>query len=96
MAEGATDDGAIDPDSLMPEDRQRLMEVMEGRYMQWADEAVPALHGKTPREAMQTREGSEEVEKMINEWDHMQRRGPSDGYQFDFNRLRRELGLAEE
>ena len=64
--------------------------------MGWADAAVPALDGQTPREAMQTHAGRTEVEKMINEWDHMQRRGPSSGYQFDFNRLRRELGLDEE
>ena len=96
IPEEGTDDGALDPDSLMPGDCQKLMEVMGGRYMRWADESVPALNGQTPREAMQTQEGREEVEKMINEWDHMQRRGPSGAFQFDFNRLRRELGLAEE
>ena len=93
---GDEEDGALDLELLEPQDRTRLEEALAQRYLTWADDEVPALGGKTPREMMKTVEGRAEVEKMVNEWENMDRGRPNAQFRFEFNLLRRHLGLAEE
>ncbi|MDA0337181.1 MAG: DUF2384 domain-containing protein, partial [bacterium] len=65
-------------------------------HMRWADESVPALGGKTPRQAVQTETGRREVGQLLNDFDNRQRRAPNPQDNFDYNRLRKELGLELE
>ena len=88
--------GTLDLELLEPQDRSRLEESLAQRYLAWADDEVPALGGKTPREMMRTAEGRAEVEKMVNEWENMDRSRPNAQFRFEFNLLRRHLGLDEE
>ncbi|MFH1567466.1 MAG: SEC-C metal-binding domain-containing protein, partial [Gemmatimonadota bacterium] len=90
------DEGAFDLDRLAPGDRARLEGALAGRYMHWADEEVPALGGRTPRETAKTPAGRRKVQKMVNDWENLDRRRANPQLQFDFNQLRRELGLPEE
>ncbi|MDP2660237.1 MAG: SEC-C domain-containing protein [Dehalococcoidia bacterium] len=86
--------GAIDPATLPPEVRQQMQQMMDDMHMRWADERVPALGNRTPREAVKTPEGRREVAEMVNDYENMCARNPQNT--FDFNRLRRELGLEVE
>jgi hypothetical protein len=69
---------------------------MENLYMKWADDNVPALGGLTPREAVKTPEGRAKVIGLVNDWEHTMGRGPKSQIEFDFEKLRSELGLLEE
>ncbi|MDP2659885.1 MAG: hypothetical protein Q8R28_04065, partial [Dehalococcoidia bacterium] len=93
-AEAGPGEGAIDPATLPPEVRQQIQQMVEDMHLRWADERVPALGNRTPREAVKTPEGRREVAQMVNDYENMCARNPQDT--FDFNRLRRELGLELE
>ncbi len=88
--------GAIDLSTLSAEDRQRFDAVFEQQYMSWLDTEVPMLGGKTPRQTARTAHGKAQVAAMINDWEHMQNRNPGLQYRFDFNKLRAEIGIAQE
>jgi SEC-C motif/Antitoxin Xre/MbcA/ParS C-terminal toxin-binding domain len=75
-------------------------EVIEERirqlYADWADQPLPALDGRTPREAIQTSEGLEQVKFLLHTYEHGEIRQaktqqrPAVSYEF----LWRELGIA--
>ena len=88
--------GAIDPAALPPEAREQLQQMLDDIHMRWADESVPALGGQTPRQAVQTETGRREVGQLLNDFDNRQRRAPNPQDNFDYNRLRKELGLELE
>lgn len=45
----------------VPVPTELVQELLESRYKDWADDHIPALGGKTPREAVRTPEGREAV-----------------------------------
>jgi hypothetical protein len=86
----------LDLDQLPPEARDQLRDMMDGIQMRWADETVPALGNQTPREAAKTASGRTQVAHLLNDFETHQRRAPNPQHTFDYNKLRRELGLEEE
>ena len=92
----ASDSGSLDMATLPPEARAQIQQTMDDIRMRWADEEVPALGGRTPRQAVRTEAGRREVVQLINDFENMERRAPNPQLTFDYNRLRRELGLEEE
>ena len=58
----------------------------------WVDEALPALGGQTPRQAVQTRDGRTEVDLLLKDFEHHEAAEPA-AQRFDFSGLRAELGL---
>jgi len=81
----------------LPEDVQAgITEKMEAIYMSWADKPVPALGNLTPREAVKDESGKEMVISLINDWENTQARMEDPQFIFDFNKLRKELGLPLE
>lgn len=40
---------------------------MRAHYRNWIDEKIPALNGKTPRQAVRTRDGREAVAALIDQ-----------------------------
>jgi len=86
----------LDINSLPEEARGQLIQMFERHYMKWADESVPRLGDKTPRETAKTPEGRKKVAEMIAEWENMARSTPNPQFEFDFNKLRRELGVDIE
>ena len=48
-----------------PEVRAKLAEMMAAHWEGWVDEKIPALGGKTPRQAVKTADGRESVEALL-------------------------------
>ncbi|MFO8048494.1 MAG: SEC-C metal-binding domain-containing protein [Desulfosudaceae bacterium] len=69
---GAENGGSLDAaaqEELMqlPEVRQQLDEMIGKHWEGWVDQALPALGGKTPRQAIKTADGREAVEALLQE-----------------------------
>ncbi len=71
-----------------------ILEIRAKHYAGWADHPLPALGGETPRAAVRTKSGREEVDLLLKESENLEARLPA-GQRFDFSRIRRELGLEE-
>ncbi len=81
--------------ALIPEVRARIREIMAKHYENWVDEAIPALGGRSPMEAVQERSGREKVEALIAQ---IERDGARTDPPLDdavTRRMRERLGLAE-
>ncbi len=61
-------------------------------YALWIDESIPALGGRTPRQAVRSAEGRAAVDALLRDMENMEARS-SPGTAFDFGVVRRELGL---
>jgi Protein of unknown function (DUF2384) len=55
----------IDPQELA----QALAGVVKRSYARWADEAIPALNGQTPRQALQSAAGLERVKGLLRSYE---------------------------
>ena len=79
----------IDAADMPPE----ILEHLRERFMAWADEPVPALDGRTPREAAADPATRDRVVALVDEWEALSQGGiglPGS----DFAALRESLGLA--
>jgi hypothetical protein len=76
----------------LPEVQAQLRGIMARHYEAWMDEKLPALQGKTPREAVRTAAGREKVEALIRD---IERMGPGmGGYDPSItDNLRERLGI---
>jgi SEC-C motif len=85
------------PEPIPPDvERQIVQQYKEQHYSTWPDEALPALDGKTPREAVQTREGRKQVEELLRQFENGEARERKAGHAaFDFSGIRKELGIGE-
>ena len=61
-------------------------------YRDWADQPVPALQGKTPREAIRTAQGRAAVDVLLRDFENHEQRMPPEA-RFDFAEIRKDLGL---
>jgi hypothetical protein len=77
-----------------PEVEQLLLDLKGRHYADWIDEPLPALRGKTPRQAVRTADGRARVDVLLKEIENTEQR-MADGAPFDVSALRRELGLEE-
>ncbi len=70
---GRSNKSITSPKSSPPMDPAVLVQVIEGAihrlYANWADEPIPALGNKTPRQAMQTAAGLERVKGLIRSYE---------------------------
>ncbi|HME73214.1 MAG TPA: antitoxin Xre/MbcA/ParS toxin-binding domain-containing protein, partial [Myxococcota bacterium] len=87
--------GGPGPEPPPPEAAQLLLEFQQRHYADWLDQPVPALGGRTPREAARTAEGRAAVDVLLKEMENREQRSPSAGATFDFSALRRELCLDD-
>jgi len=59
---------------LPQEELQSLMEqVLRRHYANWCDEAIPALDGRTPRQAIRTAAGLERVKGLLRMYEDGER-----------------------
>jgi len=72
---------------------QMLLEFKRAHYQSWPDQPLPALDGKTPREATRTARGREQVDVLLRTMENHEQHDPD--HAFDFADLRKELGLGE-
>ena len=75
-----------------PEALEALRELKGRHYATWSDTPLPALGGKTPRQAARTRRGREQVDVILRSMENGEHRAGG-GAPFDFGPLRRGLGL---
>lgn len=78
------------------QDAELLQAFLETAYLDWTDREAPVLGGKTPRHAATTKDGHEQVARLLDEmeqndlgWSHIGR--PA----FDYNVLRGHVGIDE-
>ncbi len=69
-----------------------LRQVKERHYADWVDQPLPALNGKTPRQAVGTKAGREQVDLLLKDCENHEARTPP-AQRFDFAILRRQLEL---
>jgi hypothetical protein len=67
-----------------------LREYKERHYATWVDHPLPALGGKTPRQAARTKAGREEVDLLLRDMENHEAGAPGGSY--DFAKLRHSLG----
>jgi hypothetical protein len=79
------------PEFTTPELAALTRDLKQQHYADWIDQPLPALKGQTPREAVRTAAGREDVEILIKEMENMEARLPESA-RFDFSELRRKLG----
>jgi hypothetical protein len=76
-----------------PELEQRELEYKQRHYADWADTPLPALQGKTAREAVRTPAGRQQVDTLLKTMENQERRHKGQ-WAYDFSGLRAELGLS--
>jgi len=83
------------PAAIPPEVvREAVLKHKTEHYATWADTPLPALKGKTPREALATKSGRRDVENLIRTMENGEERERKQGEAaFDFSAIREELGL---
>ncbi len=70
-----------------------IRQYKANHYARWVDEPVPALGGKTPRQAVRSKAGREQVDVLLKGIEHNESRLPG-GPQVDLSSIRAELGLT--
>lgn len=82
------------PPDLPPElVAQAIEQVLHRQYANWADETIPALGGRTPRQAIATPAGLERVKGLLREYEEGERQQsaaqgrPAVSYQFLWDAL---------
>jgi tetratricopeptide (TPR) repeat protein len=79
------------------EARAMLASMMQKHMSAWPDQEIPALGGKTPREAVATKAGREKVLDIIKDLENGEARKKKAGEPFiDLGPLRRELGIGRD
>jgi len=90
--------GAPSEDELMqhPEVRQQVAQMLEGHWSGWIDMRIPALGGKTPRQAVKTADGRESVAALLAQAERDAARFPQmpEAALEAICKTRRELGLS--
>jgi hypothetical protein len=85
------------PPQLPPEVVTEIIEKhIRQTYADWADQPLPALNNRTPREAIKTPEGLEQVKFLLHSYEHSETRQAKDQHRtpvsYDF--LWHKLGLT--
>src|SRR5918992_3013529 len=86
------------PAQLPPELATQIIEKhIRQTYADWADEPLPALNNRTPREAIKTPEGLEQVRFLLHSYEHSEARQAKDQHRtpvsYDF--LWHKLGITQ-
>ncbi len=84
--------GIPEPAELTPELQKTLRDTKSELYAGWADAALPALGGRSAREAVAQPGGREKVDRLLQQMEFDEASQP-EGTRFDFSAIRRDLGL---
>jgi hypothetical protein len=91
-SKAAAEGGGREPEPLRPEEARVIRRIKELQYATWLDDALPALGGKTPREAVRSARGREAVDVVLKDMENLEHRFHGEAA-FDFASIRRELKL---
>jgi len=78
-----------------PEIQELIREQLHTHSAAWPDMALPALEGRTPRQAMRTKSGRQKVERLLAQLEWHEERAPA-WQRGAADRIRRALGLTPE
>jgi len=80
-----------------PEVREHMSEVIGRHWDGWIDQKIPALGGKTPREAVKSADGREAVEALLKDAERDRGQDPfmSEANRKGARRVRQLLGLND-
>jgi hypothetical protein len=80
-----------------PEIQQHIAQMLEAHWDSWANQKIPALGNKTPKQAVRTADGREAVEALLLDAEKMTRNDPvRSSFEMDFIAgVRRRLKLDE-
>ena len=86
---------AAEPPGLPPElQRELIAKFKSEHYAHWADEPLPALAGRTPREAARSETGRRDLEDLLRTMENGEERSRQRGdATFDFTAVRKTLGM---
>lgn len=79
-------------ESLPPEIIALVQDHKQKHYEAWVDHPLPALAGKTPRDAVKTAEGRRQVDVLLRELEHLEATLP-EAQRYDVGMLRKGLGV---
>ncbi len=79
--------------SAMPEVQALMKEMAKQHWEDWLNEPVPALRGKTPRQAAKTSTGRERLEALLVDFESRAVDMDNDAFAPDVTALRTELGM---
>lgn len=93
LAHGKRDDELPRPSTA--EERKLIASYLDDHYRRWLDMTLPALDGKTPRDAAKTSKGRAQLIELLKEFENNEERKRRNGEPFyDVNKLRKELKLT--
>ncbi|MDE2388539.1 MAG: SEC-C domain-containing protein [Betaproteobacteria bacterium] len=78
-----------------PQVRETIMEFMREHYRQWLHEKLPALNGKTPLQAVKTKDGREKIEVLLRDFELRKADSNLPVDQSIFDELRERLRLTD-
>jgi len=84
------------PENEIPQEiqNQLISQHLENHYKKWPDIGIPALNGKSPREAAKDPDLKEKLIWLLKDMELMEKKRKSEGgYGYDVNRLKKELSL---
>ena len=97
IAARLVDEAGVAGTAAPAESRDLVRELLRRHYERWLDLAIPALDGKTPRQAAHDPATRPSVEELIRIIENIEgHRARSQGFAYDTNALREELGLSVE
>ena len=91
--------GPVEREQPVPTEveREAILRMKAEHYATWPDDPLPALGGKTARQAVKTKAGRKAVLDLIRDFEHGEAREAKAGQPaFDFRPMRRTLGLEED
>lgn len=77
-----------------PIEKETIKTLVQNHYRDWVDMSIPALNGKTPRQAAKTDEGRERLEYLLLEFERSNQ-NKEDEFSIDVQSVRKELGLLK-
>ena len=82
-------------DEIPPEVKREFeRQYMEDHYAKWVDMKLPALEGKTPRQAVKNAAGKRKVAELLKQLENTESEKRRAGeYAYDVSKLRTELGI---
>jgi len=76
-------------------EREVMAKIKREHYARWVDEPVPALGGRTPREAARSETGRRALEDLLRTMENHEERSRREGdAAFDFSAVRRTLKMS--
>ena len=80
----------------MPEIQEQMKVMAKAHWENWFDQSIPALGNKTPREAAKTKEGCEQLDALLLQYERMDdKRNKNDPFRVDINFIKTTLKLEK-